>query len=159
MQNTLKRLNLRADVLTKALSVSSWESALKLLQIVAIKTRSFQSPKWGFCIPLCIMDIQLSLWPMVSNTWRCFNCSSMWMWLTPIYFHVALFLALLSISMDFQPISFGLLLDFTLSFPWSSFGFSVSYFVRSCPWLSVRRHFHVYRFLDFAVINALAHPC
>lgn len=34
----IETLEQRADVLTEALSVSSWESALKLLQIVSIKT-------------------------------------------------------------------------------------------------------------------------
>ena len=39
MQNTLKRLiKQRADVLTNSLGVSAWDSALKLLHMMSLKT-------------------------------------------------------------------------------------------------------------------------
>ena len=46
MQNTLKRLiKQRADVLTKSLGVSAWDSALKLLHMSVAQDMKLSSPK------------------------------------------------------------------------------------------------------------------
>ena len=60
----------RADVLTKSLSVSAWDSALKLLHIMSPETWSFYLPS-EFCIPYAFRVLVLR--PMASKTWRFFS--------------------------------------------------------------------------------------